>query len=156
MLFHVSAFQHVIGSIIQPGRFGAQLRVFRPGGPFPQDPHFTELLIEIGLESARKSVAPHAPSRLDCVFACETLEDAERFRTAYRGGIGAIYGVRPEPEDAPTFRGNFSLISSHAGSQPYVDYVSEWAIDYWPADPAQMVEVLIGGPVYVETELFTL
>ncbi|KKX29191.1 hypothetical protein YH62_15425 [Rhizobium sp. LC145] len=152
MLFRVSLHRHAVGEVISPGQFGAQYRVFRPGGPYPREPDFTSLLIEIALEAARKSVAPQAPSRLDSIFTCETFEHASIFRERYRQGQGSIFGVEPQLAGTPQFRGNLTAISTPAGPNPYVDYLSDWARDYWTTEPTEISEILVGGPVVVVTD----
>lgn len=151
MLYRVSINQHAVGDLIAPGWFGNHYRSFRPGSAYPAEPNFTSLMIEIALESARKSVMPSAPSRMDCIFTCETLQDATTFRASHRGGQGFIYGVEPAHPSTATFRGNFTAISTPVGPTPYVDYLSDRARDYWTTNPQQMVEVLVGGPVKVLT-----
>lgn len=155
MLFRVSLSQHAVGELIAPGNFGGQHRTFRPGGPKPEGSAFTELLIEIALESARKTAAPLAPSRLDSVFTCETQPQAKMFQDRYRGGQGFIYGVEPAETGTAMFRGNFTAISTAVGPVPYVDYLSDWARDYWTSEPLEIVEVLVGGPVRVLTAPLT-
>jgi len=49
------------------------------------------------------------------------------------------------------FRGNFSAISTTVGPRPYVDYISDWARDYWTVKPNGITEILIGGPVRILT-----
>ncbi|MQV96774.1 hypothetical protein GHK46_04770 [Sinorhizobium medicae] len=149
MFYRVSLTPYSVGDIIQPGQFGHRHRAHRPGAAYPVEPAFTELLIEIALESARKAVKPHVPSRLDCVFACESVADADFFRTEYRSGQGSIYEIEVASPDVPVFRGNFTAISTNAGGRPYVDYLSDWARDYWATVPTELVEVLIGGPVRI-------
>ncbi len=151
MLFRVSLHPHAVGDVIHPGNFAEGYRNFRPGAPYPQEPWFTNLLIEVALESARKAARPDAPSRMTSFFSCENLDHARSFQRDCRSGEGEIYGIEPAEPNTALFRGNFTAISTPAGNTPYVDYLSDWARSYWTVEPTEIVEVLIGGPARVVT-----
>ncbi|WAC28311.1 hypothetical protein [Ancylobacter sp. SL191] len=149
MLFRVTLDLHQIGDILYPGNFAEPYLQFRPGGPYPPEPWFTNLLIEIALESARKAARPDAPSRLHSIFSCETIDEVRIFKNKYRENNGYIFGIEPENNNISTFRGNSTAISTPVGPTPYIEYTSDWARDYWTKEPDGMVEVLIGGPARV-------
>ncbi|MGJ1348248.1 hypothetical protein [Sphingobacterium siyangense] len=55
--------------------------------------HDTSCLCEMNLEYVRRSFFSHSPSRLQSIFATETVEEAIKFRTRYREGKGKIFEI---------------------------------------------------------------
>lgn len=149
MYFHVSGIDHLPGDIIEPGQWGRTVRQFRPGGPMPSPNFIASVLWEVALETSRIATDPELPSRLDCVFVCDTLEMAVAFRDRYRSGAN-IFEVAPlEGSAARQYRGDFSLISSGSHRRAYADYMAEDAAKYWTAQTEHMPEVLYAGPLRV-------
>lgn len=146
--FHVTSRSYRAGDLIHPGNWGRQTRRFGAGlEPIPPDSGAIILLWEIALESVRRSVAERLPSRLDCVFACETEEHAALFRNQYRSGAAIVkidYSY-----STPIHIGDFGLISRVGNAGPYVDFMIEHALRYWTNTPSGLSEILIGGPVQV-------
>jgi hypothetical protein len=99
------------------------------------------------LETARRVLASTAPSRLDCVFACETAIGAAAFRARFRANA-TVYEVEPESTSSPHFIADYDLITD-AGHEPFVDTWANAAIRYWTSKPQGIAEVLIGGNVRV-------
>lgn len=133
---------------ILPGNWGRQTRRFGVElEPILDSSIAINLLWETALESVRRSAAPHLPSRLECVFACESSELAVRFRDTYRKGA-EILQIEFNPTTS-LHRGDFELISSIGLAGSYVDYMADRALRYWTMPPSELVEVLIGGPVLV-------
>ncbi|EXX77089.1 hypothetical protein RirG_027000 [Rhizophagus irregularis DAOM 197198w] len=118
----------------------------------PSSTDINTLLWEVALESARKAAAPTRPSRLDCVFACESIQEALIFRRRFRPD-GKLLRVQLLEAVSPCHRGDFSLISDSIASGPYTDYMSLAAARYWTTEPSNMVEVLVGGAVSVLSEV---
>ena len=144
--YHVTIASLWDGDTIEPGRHGKNFRQFRPGGPMPTPEGIASIMWEVALESARVATDPLKPSRLNCVFAFETLACARRFKAKHRTDgsilkIGVANGIG-------CHRGDFDIISAGT-SAAYVDYMSDGANRYWTAEPTGFVEVLIGGPVRV-------
>lgn len=64
--------------------------------------------IEATYEMARQIYAPEAPSRMCCMFATETIEEARAFGTNYaHGGIYSVYEVHPRER---TFKADMNLL----------------------------------------------
>jgi hypothetical protein len=146
--FHVSPQPLVLGTDLQPGAWGRVTRQFsRPGRALESVADAKVLAWETALELARQTTRPEAVSRLDCVFACETLEDATAFRDRFRQGA-AIYEVEPLNEGTPTYRADYDLITA-TGDAAFLDIWVERSRAYWQQEPAGLVEVLIGGVVRV-------
>jgi len=147
-LYHVSPANLAIGTELQPGRFGNFYRQYRAGGPMPTPENISNLLWEICFEAVRQAVAPTKPSRLDCVFAAESLEMAKRFRDKYRGGCGTILKVETLNTNMPCHRGDFSFMSTNFDG-PYIEHMSRGAVRYWTEEPKDIVELLYPCPLRV-------
>ncbi|RJF69602.1 DUF2441 domain-containing protein [Rhodopseudomonas palustris] len=152
--FHVSPLvDHPIGSIIPPGRYGQSCRIFLNGGQPPDHNSLMNGLIwEVALETARLSVNPDLPSRLNCVFACTTSDAAIAFRNRYRHKTFPIFKIEAD-EQTPIFVGDLDVISNSARGRPMIDVWSEGAVNYWTQIPPGATEILIGGPVKVVGKL---
>lgn len=62
-------------------------------GSFSHDHSF---LLEMNIEYVRQAYFPHKPSRLQSLFACLSLEDAETFKSTYGRPEDIIYEVQGE------------------------------------------------------------
>jgi len=157
--FHVSLKPWQIGDVIAPGGFGkATLNVAdghlsstpdAQGAPGIAPTTAFMLMREAAIEAARRAGYPEAPSRSQCVFVTEKIEDARAFRDRFRLGA-MIYEVEVS-DDAPRHHGNFEVITRPTNGAPYVASFADMAISYWrdkPTDPG-LVEILIGGPVTI-------
>jgi hypothetical protein len=147
--YHVSTDVLTPYQVLEPGRFGLGIRrINAPGGERLQDNPAMVLLWEATLETARRFVAPTAPSRSNCVFVSPTLIDALSFRDRFRQG-GRIYEVMC-PDSTPTHNGNYDAVTDPPRNGTHVlDFMPDYAISYWRDKPTGIVEVLIGGPVTV-------
>ncbi len=148
VFFHVAEGLLSVGHVIEPGLWGAKSRVFRPGGPKMPPETFDCILWEIALEASRSGYNALLPSRLDCVFACETANDAFTFRAKFRP-TSRIYIVEPLLSSYSHHRGDYDIITAGPKWGGYVDYLPANALKYWSEPPFGMVEVLIGGAVRV-------
>jgi len=149
MPFHVSVLVYADGDRIETGRFGQSVKNFRPGGPMPNENDINTLLFEVALESSRVSMdRPPQPSRLNCVFAYGSLQDAIRFRDQRRAG-GHIYEVEPIGDNPPLLR-DASRLAGEITNNPYAIGYSEAARNYWQrTDHAFDPELLYDCPLRV-------
>lgn len=145
--YHVTIASLFPGDVIKPERHAALYRQFRPGGPMPKPDFIASLFWELALEAARVAGAPTKPSRLDSLYAWETLEAARLF-CERRGPEATVLAVEFD-SDIPMHRGDFDLLSLGAPTTAYVDYMSKAAARYWTEPPAGTVELLVAGPVTV-------
>ncbi len=150
-LYHVAPAVYGVGDHIPHRRYGSAVKQYRPGGPEIGGGFLGALMWEMALETARQALAPEAVSRLDCLFACETVEMARTFRDGFRAG-SQVYEVDPWP-DAKLYRGDYGLISTNVPGGPYADFMPPIALRYWTQPPGDHVEVLVGGPVTVRAVL---
>src|SRR6516225_12457424 len=104
--FHCAPVRLGVGSIIEPGNFGRVL------SHYEWNPTNFSLNIwrEALLEQARKLYAPDKPSRLKCIFALFSLEDAVAFRNKWCP-TNIIHEVQPISENPGTHIGNYDLAS---------------------------------------------
>ncbi|HEV2897368.1 MAG TPA: hypothetical protein VGX71_05905 [Pseudaminobacter sp.] len=145
-LFHVSDQELSPEDVLTPGRWGQLIRNFGPGGPLPNQ--LQVLLWEMAIEAARIAIDPRLPSRLNCIFLCETLEHATTFRDQYRPN-NRIFEVAPVGEVAALHRGDFYLISTERPIAPYVDYIPAPAVEYWTREPERLPEIVYPAEVLV-------
>jgi hypothetical protein len=146
--FHVSPNVLSPGQVLQPGQFGQTSRRVNSRGGIPlQGIDAMNLLWEIALETARQLLAPEAPSRLHCVFTTLTVPDAIAFRERFRPG-SHIYEVLC-PDEIPRHSGNYSAITDPPDETHVLDFMPDFAINYWREASEGITEVLIGGPVTV-------
>jgi hypothetical protein len=147
--YHVSPTDHAIGTTLQPGHFGTFMKQFvKGGGVVPPNIKFCyDLTWEAALETSRILSAPTAPSRLNCIFACTSLEAAILFRDKYRVGAG-IFQIKVA-EDTPVFTGDLGAISSTKAGMPFLDIWVSAATRYWTDQPGNSAEILIGGTATV-------
>lgn len=127
--------------------YGAAMRQYVPGRTPAAAADSQFLLWEIALETARRAVAPEAPSRLACVFVYEELDQARVFRDRYRAG-GHILIVEPHDLNAKRWRADPDHLTGSGGT-PFVDYMPEAAFRYWTEPASNHVEMLLAGPVRV-------
>jgi hypothetical protein len=148
-LFHVTTKQWNSGDLILPGAWGDKIRALKPGVNATAK-NWEVAMWELVLESVRQHLAPIAPSRLNCVFVCESEQFAIRFRDLYRPG-GLVVPVEALNPDETIHRGDFFLISKPPEGLPaYVDYMPTYAVEYWMGTPPPgTAEVLFGGTVRV-------
>jgi hypothetical protein len=100
------------------------------------------------LEVARRSLAPKAPSRLNCVFGTPTLPEAKQFQQRFR--VGAFLFEIEAPASAPVHIGDFESITITVAGTPFLDTYIDAAMDYWTKVRAKSLrETIIGGTVTI-------
>jgi hypothetical protein len=145
LYYHVSHTLHAPLTILETGQWGRVTRQFhKRGRPINNTNDAFIVSWEIALETARRAYAVEKPSRLDCVFLCEDLQGARRFRDDFRKGQ-AIYASRPVIEAPSLHRGSFELLVG--GDEPFVDLFPARATAYWTTEPSGIIEVLCGSAV---------
>ena len=91
----------------------------------PQDQYIIRELI---FERVRKDKFPHAPSRLNCLFVCKTLEGAKSFKGEGRN-FDLIYEVEPIDANSRVLETDWSWINSILNKP--VHEIEEAAGKYW-------------------------
>lgn len=108
---------------------------------------------ELAIEFGRRSIQPSAPSRLHCVFAIETLENARNYaaRHAMTSVIHRVQPVASVDQAVSLFRAKWSQFDEPM-AEPTLSPLQALERDiqrYWQGSPDTDVEVLIGGAVRV-------
>jgi hypothetical protein len=102
--------------------------------------------IELLFEYVRRSNFPEIPSRFECSFACETIEEAKVFRTNFGQPTDRIFEVFSE---GSYFKGNMVLLENNQTSL----VCSYFADEYWKGNqgpnPDCFWEVLLELPVTI-------
>jgi len=140
-MFHVSPTPLPSNYVLQPGSWGTKLKTILTTGN--QSTISSTLFWEMALETARYQIDPFLPSRLNCVFLSQSMDDAVGFRDQFRPG-GHIYEVEMM-DDVPFHRGDFSLLSYNSPNVSFLDFMPQFCIRYWTEQPSGIVEVIYPG-----------
>ncbi|WP_257195897.1 MULTISPECIES: DUF2441 domain-containing protein [unclassified Bradyrhizobium] len=143
--FHVSTIDHPIGAVLEQGSWGRTTRAFGSSRPLAEVNDAKTLAWEATLEAARRAFGSSAPSRLDCIFAAASAEDAITFRDRFRPGAH-IFEIQPN-KTAPIYVADYDLITGPGGA--FIDTWVTRSVTYWTSPPRGMAEVLIGGSVTI-------
>ena len=146
--FWVGASECHVGDVIEPGGWGSRARQDGVGGFNFDALSRLSLAIEIAAEVARRYIRPFAPSRANCIFAWERLEDAQFFLGKRQGC--SIFKVVSEPN---FYRGDYDVITNAIPDTPHFDQVIDRAIRFWKEIPNGRVEVLIGGSAKITEKI---
>ena len=141
--FHVAPIRLGIGTIIYPGNWG---RIIKTCYPAPNNNHILLPYRESIFEYARLSLAPGKVSRLSCLFACMTLEEAGKYRAA-NAHSNIIYEVAPAGEIASSHVADYNLIMLPQSGQ-YFD-VFHLARRYWTDTSPANQEILLPCPARI-------
>ena len=90
--------------------------------------------VEHLFEWEREKHFSELPSRFDCFFCWESLEDAWWFWREYRGGEGFVYRVKPAVEGVRLHRGDMKWLDCLVLS---VGEIQERASAYWRGEICQ-------------------
>src|SRR5262249_49474782 len=141
--FHVASAGLQQGQIVRPGSWGRFLRRWeKDGQTFTNHSEAYVLVWEVALEAVRRAVKPDAPSRLDCVFACRSQNEAVTFRNRFRPSH-QIYSINVA-SGISTCIADYDVITNSINGA-FVDTFVDQAFRYGTAPPVGMREVLIGG-----------
>jgi hypothetical protein len=105
------------------------------------------LIREVVFEKVRLELFSAKPSRLHCVFACESLQDARQFQGTGRT-LDLIYRVNLVDPDALIHRGCLSYLDVQ-GDGDTLGVVEQKAERYWEANEVQRPEILTMSPLKI-------
>jgi hypothetical protein len=134
--FHCCPVTLTPGSVIQPGNWGRILELYEPVNGQINLNAVNEGL----LEWARQALAPTKPSRLKCLFALPSLQEAIDFRNKHQRS-SVIHEVRPTEKNPKRHDGDYEIaITPYRGRyfQPMLDFPRT----YWTQPPAANHEIL--------------
>lgn len=143
VLFHCAPIPLAEGSVIEPGNWGRVVQLELPRTPaWP-----LQCAKELILEHARLHLAPQAPSRLSCAFACRTLEEATMYRNA-NAPANLIYSVSYEA-GAAYHLCEYACYNQIDLNQSF-SFLQRVISGYWsPAAASRTVEVLIASTLTI-------
>ncbi|WP_145928044.1 hypothetical protein [Bradyrhizobium neotropicale] len=116
-LFHVNAALLQPGAVILPGNWG---RVIRQAGW-----QHGRSVFEVALEDQRLRTFPHLPSRLDCSFFFDDVEEARFYRLAQNQHTHNLYEVELVDPRATLHCTDWRNIS------PSGSLDNDWTYRYW-------------------------
>lgn len=106
--------------------------------------------IDWGLEFYRRAMYPNAPSRYECVFACESLSGAMAFRAQYRHPDDPIYEINADEDSI--HRGDMSLLNNSSTCLVYTYQIEHyWSGKTFSQQP--FWEVLIPLPATIGNQI---
>jgi hypothetical protein len=143
--YHVTPVDHSLGSVLTPGRFGAAVRSARVRQSNVNIGDLNTLAWESALEVARQCLVPNAPSRLNCVFATPTIEEARQFQQRYRNDFSFIFELHVASR-VPIHIADFESITTTTTGKTFLDTFVDAAMAYWICvGDTTLREVIIGG-----------
>jgi hypothetical protein len=154
---HFNAMQLAKGDIIPTGNFGRLLRQLHQGVPGGDGRVYVLGMVarEYLFEVIRRDLRPKAPSRLTCVFACPTEEDADLYAVENNPGHMKRYVVEPTDTSAETHVAAISHCTMTSGVS-FIDLMEPKGRLYWgaaPGDPTKGHEILFSCPLRVIRQL---
>jgi hypothetical protein len=136
--FHVTPTLLGPGSILLPGNWGRILQTYIQANDI--------LFREDALERIRVASYPAKPSRLNCIFLLESLEEAIWYKNNVVRMNYPIYEVTGA-EGVPRHRGNYTKVAPVG--QPLLANMPAYADAYWSTAPTERIEVVFAGEVTV-------
>lgn len=130
------------GSVILPGNWGRIVRGYRSGFGDP-----SIAFRERALEDIRLTEFPLKPSRLDCVFTIENLDDMLGYWRQFNS-TNIVYEVETINENSNIHRAPW-VFDFNDQRMFYFDGAADMARIYWRGSNEGSLETLIGGPVRV-------
>lgn len=118
ILYHCASVKLGVGSIIEPGNWGRIISVWAYRHGLYQR--------EMVFEHVRQKMKPEAPSRMDALFACLSLEDAHSYCAIEDNKNALIYECETMDNNANTF-----IAPLNAFSLKTTEY--DMAAQYWHA-----------------------
>lgn len=99
-------------------------------------------------ELVRMKSFPQFPSRLSCLYVCDTLEKAMKWKQNFEDNNRTVLQLVKLKSDAPAFTGDASLLPEVNGDS--FDKKIEQANRYWSGElPGILEETLLGGKIEV-------
>ncbi|ENN86037.1 hypothetical protein RHSP_31740 [Rhizobium freirei PRF 81] len=146
-LYHCAPLRLGIGSVIEVGNWGRLIRSMYQTG---QTDGTSKIVFEMAYEAMRLACNPSAPSRLNCVFCCPTLDEAKKYWEA-NARANIIYKVCPVDPSCSMHVTSWAFYGFGNG----LNYTAaeQRVRAYWTETPIDQLEVLVGGSVRVEEVL---
>jgi len=154
---HFTVSELTVGAVIEPGGFGKNLRKLHQSVPGSDGLLYLRVMVprELLFEIVRRDVSPELPSRLNCVFACPTNEDADKYQAT--AGVPAMRRYEVETID-PGCASHIAFLShcTVSSNVAFMEDMEAKAVRYWAGvegDTSKGREILLGGAVRVLREI---
>lgn len=118
IFYHCAPVKLGVGSIIEPGNWGRVISIWA----YRHALYHREMVFE----NVRQALKPKAPSRMEALFACLSLEDARSYCAVEDNKNALIYECETMDDDANTFMAPLNAFGLKSG-----DY--DMAMQYWHA-----------------------
>jgi hypothetical protein len=115
--FHISGAMLQPGAIIMPGNWGRIIRLFGW--------QHNRSVFEVALADQRQENFPQLPSRLDCSFFFDDLDEARFYKTNQNLLTHILYEVQVLDVDVPQHRTDWRNISPNGALD------NDWTRRYW-------------------------
>ncbi len=129
--FHAEPIRLGAGSLIEPGNWGRQLRLY--GQPLGNNQRFGDALVlarELAFDLVRAREFPDKPSCLASAFVFET-EEVARQHLASDGNRAVVHVVAIDGPEAPAHRAGYNLIPGPLPDTAYLAWLEGLARAYW-------------------------
>ncbi len=134
------------GSRVGPGNWGRFLRKYTQ-----KSGNHWLLTRELVYENVRISLFPDKPSRLNCIFICETFEALAHFKNQNGRVFDLTYEVELCQPDMPIHRGDLSLLNF--SDTDTIEIFRAKAELFWSGDNIVMPEVLSASEIIIKKEI---
>jgi hypothetical protein len=139
--YYLCSYPLIEGSIVEKGNWG---RIIQKNPNFQQlsknlwinssgvifvDALDQYIIRELIFERVRKDKFPHAPSRLNCIFVCKTIDGAKSFKSEQGRNLDLIYEVEPTDVNSRMLETDWSWINSILNKP--LHEIEEAARKYW-------------------------
>ena len=143
-MFHCSTHSFSIGDRVQCGRWGAGFNNYTYGVTNIHATNAWRLASELILEQVRHLHFSSKPSRFNCTFAFETLQEAQSC-PANPGTM--IFEVTPTDSNPTIHRGSLSILNANSrfnAQFPFLQHNRQIALNYWAGMESGLMELAIG------------
>jgi len=155
--FHISPTILGVGSVILPGNFGRIVKLYNPSSV-----NFDILTRETIFEQVRQQEFQDKPSRLDCLFLLESLEQAIEYKNKH-AVWNVIYEVSVDTTGKSIHKGSYTFNIPQPINFPitmvpppntlqlngYYNGLPELARTYWTTVPVSDIEIIINAPATI-------
>lgn len=148
VLYHYAPIPLRAGSVIEPGNWGRIVRRDMERNQNWPVQHAREAMLEL----YRQAAFPQAPSRLECIFAYRSLDEAKAGRDA-NSALSHVYSVKVDAS-SPYHVADMAIYGMLDLTKSY-DFLQRLIRAYWsPPSICSTTEVLIGAPVTIVERVY--
>ncbi|UYW25676.1 DUF2441 domain-containing protein [Methylorubrum extorquens] len=135
---------------MHPGNWGVKIAATPNALPPGNEVLFFNVYRETMLELGRKTYAPNAPSRMNCIFCCKSEQDAAYYRSKYAPNT-KVYAVELVDKSSPIHTADFEMVVGALAPTAYASNMLK-VERYWTAGGGTSPELLVGGAIRIMRE----